>query len=126
MWIFIMMLCFDLVTPALMTVGGIVMLKIKKVNALLGYRTALSMKNEDIWRYANSYCGRLWLKIGLIMLAVTVMGFIPLLLADYKVTAIVGSVIMLLQLVALLASIVPVEKELGRCFDSDGKRLYFT
>ena len=28
------------------------------------------MKNEEIWEIANKYCGKLWIKIGLIMLVI--------------------------------------------------------
>ena len=39
----------------------------KKINYLYGYRTARSMKNEDAWKYANTYSGK-----GLVVVALCV------------------------------------------------------
>lgn len=60
------------IIPVMITVIGYIMNKYppKKVNWFVGYRTRKSMKDENAWKVANQYCGKLWIKIGLIMLAI--------------------------------------------------------
>lgn len=36
----------------------------KDVNALCGYRTSMSMKNEKTWKFANAYWGKICWRIG--------------------------------------------------------------
>ena len=40
----------------------------KHINGMLGYRTTRSMKNMDTWKFAHDYCGKLWWKIGWVMI----------------------------------------------------------
>ena len=53
-WIF--MLIMNLLTPAVMIVFGIIFKKRapKEINWIYGYRTQMSMKNEDTWQVALS------------------------------------------------------------------------
>ena len=53
-WIF--MLITDLLIPVIMTVFGWYFIKQapKNINYLFGYRTEMSMKNEDTWKFAHS------------------------------------------------------------------------
>ena len=44
----------------------------KEINAMYGYRTAMSMKNKETWKYAHRCCGKLWYVSGLVMIPVTV------------------------------------------------------
>lgn len=44
----------------------------EEINSIFGYRTKRSMKSIDAWKFANDYCGRLWQKIGLILIVPTV------------------------------------------------------
>ena len=66
----IAMFIFNLLIPVLMIIFGRIMYKHapKSINGVYGYRTSMSMKNEDTWKFAHDDCGRLWYKIGLIML----------------------------------------------------------
>lgn len=63
------------IIPVMITVIGYIMNKYppQKVNWIVGYRTRKSMKDEKVWKEANQYCGKLWIKIGLIMLAIAFM-----------------------------------------------------
>jgi len=38
----------------------------KEINSLIGYRSPMSTKNQDTWKFANEYSGRFWIKSGLI------------------------------------------------------------
>lgn len=51
---------FTLFIPVLMVLCGYLMYKHtpKDINGLVGYRTAMSMKNQETWDFAHNYCGR--------------------------------------------------------------------
>ena len=64
---------FDLLLPFLMLLFGWWMYKRapKDINGAFGYRTRRSMKNEETWKFAHTYCGRVWLITGAILLVVS-------------------------------------------------------
>ncbi len=109
--------------PVLVTVGGYVMTRLKTPNSIVGYRTERSMKSEDAWLFANRYCGKLWQKLGIVMFVATAMAFIPLYFAGERLAAIIGCVLMFLQLAVVLFSIYPVEKALKENFNPDSTHL---
>ncbi len=121
-WIF--MLIMDLLTPLLMWGFGVLSLKRapKEINFVYGYRTTMSMKNKDTWQFAHAYFGRLWSRIGLILLPVSIIPMLFVINRDTNTVSIVGGVVCAIQVVVLLVSIVPVEKALKRTFDKDGNR----
>ena len=57
-WLY--MLAVDLLIPATMIGFGLLFLKRppKKINAIFGYRSMRSMRNEDTWRFAHQHCGK--------------------------------------------------------------------
>ena len=121
-WTF--MLIMDLVIPLSMTGFGRMFMKggPEEINALFGYRTARSMKNEDTWDFAHRYCGKLWFKTGLVLLPISV---IPLLFVFNKginAAAVVGLAVMLVQLILLLLPMAATEAALKRTFDENGAR----
>jgi len=44
----------------------------KEINSLIGYRSPMSTKNQDTWKFANEYSGRFWIKSGLMTAFVSV------------------------------------------------------
>ena len=94
----------------------------KDINWIYGYRTARSMKNEDTWRFAHEHCGRLWRKIGWWMLIPSALVMVPFWNGSEEVVGTVGTVVMMLQLVGLIASVFPTERALKRTFNEDGTR----
>jgi drug/metabolite transporter superfamily protein YnfA len=80
------------------------------------------MKNQDTWVFAHHYCGKIWRVLGAILLVVTL---IPMLLVIGKSEdeiGIIGLIVCIVQLAALIGSIVPTERALKETFDQDGKR----
>jgi drug/metabolite transporter superfamily protein YnfA len=80
------------------------------------------MKNQDTWVFAHHYCGKIWRVLGAILLVVTL---IPMLLVIGKSEdeiGIIGLIVCIVQLAALISSIVPTERALKETFDQDGKR----
>ena len=78
--------------------------------------------NDDTWRFAHDYCGRLWWKIGWIML---ILSIIVQILLYHSEEDIIGTVCMVLcygQLGGLVLSIIPTEIALSKRFDKNGIR----
>jgi len=118
------MLIIDLLAPLTMIGFGRYFLTKapKHINGVFGYRTTMSMKNQDTWAFAHKYCGRLWFWLGLALVPLSVL---PLLLVRGKEidrVAAVGTAVCLVQLIPLVGSIIPTEIALRRTFDRDGKR----
>ena len=121
---FITMFVCTLLLPLIMLICGYCMYKNppKEINGWVGYRTQMSKKNKDTWAFAHDYCGRLWMKLGRILLIPTIIIQIPCIQYSDNIISIVVLIIEGIQLIVLLASIVPVEKALKKTFDENGVR----
>ena len=121
-WIF--MLISVLLVPAIMLIVGRVFMKRppREINGIYGYRTAMSMKNKDTWDFAHRYCGRIWLRWGAVLLAVTVIPMLCVIRTGIERVSVTALIIMGVQIVVLIASIFPTERALKRTFDKDGNR----
>lgn len=124
MWFFITMFLCNLLMPLVMILGGYYMFKSppKEINSILGYRTKMSKKNKDTWTFAHKYCGKLWIKLGAILIIPTILVQIPFLDAGDDMIGIVTLFIETVQLGVIIASILSVEKALKRTFDDNGIR----
>lgn len=120
----IAMFIFNLLIPVLMIIFGRIMYKHapKSINGIYGYRTSMSMKNEDTWKFAHDYCGRLWYKIGLIMLIPSVLVQLPFVKSSTDTIGIMTVVLETVQICVMIASIFPTEKALRKTFDKYGNR----
>lgn len=121
-WIF--MAVMELLIPVLMLAFGNILMKHppKTINAVYGYRTPMSMKNEETWIFAQKYCGSIWRKLGAGMLGLTVLSMLPLLGKEEDTIGNWGCVIEIVQVAILIGSIVPVERALRKNFDKMGNR----
>ena len=124
MWLYRFWLLCDLFIPFIMTVVGRMTSKHcpKNINSLIGYRTTRSMKNMDTWKFAHEYCGKLWWKIGWIMIILSALIYIPLYQSDNNVIGIAGVVLITIQCIILIVSIYPSEKVLKEHFNNDRTR----
>ena len=124
MGIWFMMLGFNLLIPVIMLGSGKLFSKNspKDINWIIGYRTTMSMKNEDTWAFAHKVAGAFWWKWGWITLAVTAIVMLLLLGQSVELVSTVGCVLMFLQLIPVLAVIPHTEKALRNTFDKDGNR----
>ncbi|MDD3223891.1 MAG: SdpI family protein [Clostridium sp.] len=113
-----------LIVPFIMLFFGVIFRKHapKDINAFYGYRTSMSTKNEDTWKFANEYMGRLWTKLGLIMLIISIAAIVIVYSFDNKFINTLDSILLLIQAVVLVASIFPIEKALRKNFDKNGNR----
>lgn len=121
-WIF--MLIMNLMMPLMMIAVGWLFIKKppKAVNGVYGYRTRMSMKNKDTWDFAHQYCGRLWYKVGWILLPLCIIAMLFVLGKDEDMIGTWGAILCMLQTIPMIATIFPTERALKNTFDERGIR----
>lgn len=99
------------IIPLLLVFIGFLMFKKppKKINWSIGYRTRKSMVNEKVWKFANQYTGKLWIKIGIIMFIISLFLFGLLYFKLILLTETFLSILILLQVGIIVLSIFIVE-----------------
>ena len=113
-----------LIVPVIVLLVGLLFLKvkIKDVNSVLGYRTSMSMKNQDTWDFANSYFPKVWIILSIGMIIVTLLLWLILNKQSESVVEKAATAITLTQTGLLVFSIIPCEIALRKNFDKDGNR----
>ena len=121
-WIF--MLAMGLLFPAIMILFGAVFTKTapKKINYIFGYRTDMSMKNRETWEFAHKHIGKLWFRLGLLLIPITVIPMLFVIGNSENVVATVGLIVGFVNTVTLIVPIFFTEKVLSKSFDKDGNR----
>ena len=121
-WSWWFMLICDLLIPLLMIFAGRMMWKHmpKNINGLIGYRTRRSMKNMDTWQFANIHCGKLWHKIGWIMLFPSIILHLPFYGHPPEIVGILAAILCTIQVGIMLSSIFFTERALKRNFTDEG------
>lgn len=124
MWFWIFMFVNLLMIPTLMIIFGRLFTKHppRQINGIYGYRTKMSRLNADTWQYAHRYFGKLWLRMGWILLPVSAFGMVCVYGKDENRIGIVGAAILVIQTIILLMPIAWTEKELKKIFEEDGHR----
>ncbi len=122
-WIFILLM--NLMIPIMMLLFGQLFEKHtpKSINKFYGYRTRMSMMNNETWEYAHKLCGKLWSKLGWILLVVTLAVMLPLKNRDIEAIGNLSLIIVIIQLIVIISSMYMVEKALRKNFDREGKRI---
>ena len=121
-WLF--MLLVSLLIPFTMLGFGSLFAKgtPKERNMAFGYRSARSMRNEETWVFAHRHCGRLWRRMGLVLLLLSLAARLPMTGRDAETLGIYACVLCLVQILPLLGSIFFTEAALKRRFDEQGRR----
>ena len=94
----------------------------KTINWGYGYRTSMSTKNQDTWDFAHQYAGKLWWKLGLLLLIPTILIHIPFYGKSDDTVGTLCGIICTIQVIVLIISIIPVENALKKTFHNDGTR----
>ena len=120
---FFMLIC-DLLIPAILMIAGRMMWKHcpQTINMAYGYRTKRSMKNMETWKFAHEYAGKLWWKLGLLLLIPTILIHIPFYGKSDDTVGVLCGIICTVQVIVLCISIIPVENALKKAFHDDGTR----
>lgn len=111
----------NFIIPIIMLVFGLVSKKIahSKINTVYGYRTKRSMMNHETWEFAQKYCGKLWIKIAIILIFISIIVMILTFNKSEKTIAVITVIYELLQCVLIIYSIIPIEKALKENFGED-------
>ena len=94
----------------------------KEVNYVYGYRTKRSMMNEETWRFANQYFGKVWYLCGLISVPLSVIATALVFGKGTETVGTIGGIITMLQMIPLVGAIIPTENALKKNVDENGKR----
>ena len=94
----------------------------KTINSLYGYRTTRSMKNQDTWDFAHRTCGKLWFKLGLALLPVSLLAMLTVLGRGTTPVGMACFVVVMIQMAVLVGSLFPVERALKKTFDDFGRK----
>ena len=123
-WIF--MLVMNLLTPLVMLIYGRVFEKkppkIARSKFAFGYRTVMSMRNEETWEYAHRFFGKLWFRFGIAVGLISIIVLFFFIGKDKDTVGFVGMIIDYVQLAAMLLPVIPTEISLRRRFDKYGNR----
>ena len=121
-WIF--MLITVLLIPLTMIFFGWLLFRKtpKEINYVYGYRTKRSMMNEETWKFANQYFGKLWYLCGLISVPLSVTAIALVLGKGTETVGTIGGIITMLQMIPLVGAIIATEIALKKNFDENGRR----
>ena len=120
------MLVMNLLTPLVMIIYGRVFEKkppkIARSKFAFGYRTVMSMKNEETWEYAHRFFGKLWFRFGIAVGLISIIVLFFFIGKDKDTVGFAGMIICYVQLVAMLLPVIPTELAIRRRFDKYGNR----
>jgi hypothetical protein len=121
-WIY--MTFMGIIVPLVLLAVGLYYTKCppEKIYTDFGYKTPLTLKNEDIWAYAHQLCGKSWIKLALIMIPASIaVMVIPLFISEDAMSFFsVG--LFVVQCVAVFFSFRKVKATLLTVFDEEGNR----
>ena len=120
-----MMLLFTLMIPAVMIGFGRSFFKRppRDINATFGYRTTMSMKNQETWQLAHRVCGRYWFICGLILLPLSVLPMLFVINRGTETIGMTGGIIVFVQIVPMLCVIIRPSTPCGRILIKTGTEL---
>lgn len=116
------MFFMEIMIPACMVVFGLMFVKSPpgNINGFFGYRTARSCSSKEAWDFAHTYFGRIWWKLGMVMLVISAAVMVPFAGKSDDAIGIAGTVICVIQIIVMLAPILFTERALKRNFDDKG------
>ena len=121
-WIF-MFLMILIVPLAFLGIGHLFRKSAPKdINYAFGYRTKRSMMNQDTWKFAHQYIGRLWFILGIVVLPLSIIPMLLVIGKSVDTIGTVGGIVEGIQIVLMVCSIIPTEIALRKKFDEHGKQ----
>ena len=121
-WIF--MLIVVLLIPLTMLLFGWLFFRRtpKEINYVFGYRTKRSMRNEETWKFANQYFGKLWYFCGLLSVPLSVIAMAIVFEKGTETMSTVGFIITMIQTIPFVGAMISTEIALKKNFDENGRR----
>ena len=122
----IFMLVMKLLIPLVMIIYGRVFEKkppkIARSKFAFGYRTVMSMKNEETWEYAHRFFGKLWFRFGIVLGLISIIPLFFVIGKDKDTIGFAGMIICYVQMAVMLIPVIPTEISLRKRFDKNGNR----
>ena len=94
----------------------------KSINPIFGYRTAMSMKNEDTWSFAHDYCGRMWFICGLVFSVLTAALLAFSFKKELNTYGALAASLCFLCILGMVWAVMLTERALKDAFDENGDR----
>lgn len=88
-----------------------------KINYIFGYRTSMSMKNQETWNFAHHHFGTMWKRFGFILLIFSIISSLFINDANKET---VCMMVYSVQLIILITPIFFTERALRKNFTTDG------
>ena len=82
----------------------------------------MSMKNQETWKFAHQYCGRIWMRCGIVMLPAAVLCMLVVINASEEMMTMVTIGVWIAEFAVLIGSIVFTERAIRKTFDSSGEK----
>ena len=79
------------------------------------------MKNQETWRFAHQYSGKIWLSSGLALLPISIVAILFVYGKSVDITGIAGLIIVIAQIIVMICAIPLTEAALKRNFDELGR-----
>lgn len=95
----------------------------KQINNVYGYRTARSSKSQASWDFAQQYCGKLWQKIGAVLLPFSIIIQLPFLRSSIDTIGTMSLILCMAQCAVLLFSILLIQSALKHNFNANGVQI---
>lgn len=110
--------------PLMMVAVGSIFSKAapKSINPIFGYRTAMSMKNEDTWSFAHAYCGRMWFICGLVFSVLTAALLAFSFKKELNTYGALAAALCFLCVLGMVWAMMLTERALKEAFDENGER----
>ena len=120
----IFMLIVVLLIPLIMLLFGWLFFRRtpKKINYVFGYRTKRSMRNEETWKFANQYFGKVWYLCGLLSAPLSVIAMAIVFEKGTDTMSTVGFIITMIQTIPFVGAMISTEIALKKNFDENGRR----
>jgi uncharacterized membrane protein len=115
-----MLLFISLLTGIACTLIGLVFSRFRpeKINPYSGFRTSISMKNQDTWDEAQRYGPKMFIIFGLISIGIALILYF-LFPNNHDIISVISSAI---GIVLLICSTIFTEIHMRKVFDKDGNR----
>ena len=92
----------------------------KKINFVFGYRSPMSMKNLNTWKFGNIYAGRCMWSTGAVLLVGSLVTLFVVMNSSETVIRNAGIVIIIAHAVMIFGSVISTEIALRKRFDHHG------
>ncbi|EGV00894.1 hypothetical protein HMPREF9950_0664 [Streptococcus oralis SK313] len=80
------------------------------------------MRNEETWKFANQYFGKVWYLCGLLSAPLSVIAMAIVFEKGTETMSTVGFIITMIQTIPLVGAMISTEIALKKNFDENGRR----